>query len=329
METDRRMKAAVYSRYGPPEVLHIEDVEKPIPGDNEVLIKIRAASVTPADWRFRKAEPVIIRLMNGLMKPKVRVLGMELSGDIVAVGEKVTSFAVGDAVLADTASDGHGAHADYKVLPQDGKVAAKPAGTSYEEAAAGVCFGGLTALHFLRDKGQVQSGQKVLINGASGGCGTFAVQVARSMGAEVTGVCSTRNLELVTSLGADHVIDYTQQDFTKNGIQYDVIFDTVGKVTFSRCKGSLRKDGRFLALVFGLRLVAQTVWTSVFGSKKAIASVAMGTREDLEFLTEMVETGKLKPIIDRSYPLEQIAEAHRYVENGHKRGSVVVTPKHD
>lgn len=322
------MKAALYEQYGPPEVLQVKDVETPVPGDNEILIRVHASTVTPADWRFRKAQPPIVRLMNGLTKPKTRILGAELSGDVVAVGKDVTAFSVGDAVIADTSSNGFGGHAEYKAMPQDAKVVAKPTTMTHGEAAAGICFGGLTSLHFLREQGRIQRGHKVLVNGASGGCGTFAVQLAKHFGAQVTGVCSTPNVELVTSLGADRVIDYTKQDFTKNGETYDIIFDTVGKVTFSQCKGSLTRNGRFLALIFGPRLLAQMAWTSLFGGRKAIGTVAMGTREDLLFLKELAETGRLRTVIDRRYPLEQIAEAHRHVEAGHKIGSVVITFGH-
>lgn len=319
------MKAAVYHRYGPPEVLAIEEVEKPTPKDNEILVKVHATSVTPADWRFRQPDPFIVRAVNGLFKPKNKVMGTELSGEVVALGQDVVTFKTGDQIIADTVKCGFGAHAEYKCLPADGMIVLKPDNLTFDEAAAGICFGALSALFFLRDKGNIQSGHKVLINGASGGVGTFAVQLAKYFGAEVTGVCSTRNIELVKSLGADHVIDYTKDDFTQSKDAYDIIFDTVGKVTFSDCKGSLKKQGVFLALVFGVRLMAKSLWTSIFGGKKAIGTVALGTQEDLLFIKELVEKGKIKPVIDRRYTLDQIVEAHTYAQQGHKTGSVVIT----
>jgi len=256
----------------------------------------------------------------GLIRPRINILGVELAGEIESVGKDVKLFKKGDRVFG--GSDSGGAHAEYISLPEE-KVAMKPSNMSYEEAAA-VPFGAITALQFLR-KGNIQSGQKVLINGASGGVGTFAVQLAKYFGAEVTGVCSTTNLELVQSLGADKVIDYNQEDFTKSGETYDIIFDAVAKKSFSRCKGSLNQKGVYLSTVLSFPLILQMLWTSKIGSKKAIFMMAPYRAEDLIFLKELIEAGKVKSVIDRCYPLEQITEAYRYAEEGHARGKVVIT----
>jgi NADPH:quinone reductase-like Zn-dependent oxidoreductase len=318
------MKAVVYTEYGSPDVLQLKEVAKPSPKDNEILVRICATSVTPTDCAYRKADPFIIRFINGLMRPKNIILGNMLAGEIEAVGKAVKLFKQGDPVFGSADTD-FGTHAEYKCLPEEGVVTIKPVNMTYEEAV-GVPEA-LTALYFLRDLAHIQSGQKVLINGASGAIGTYAVQLAKYFGAEVTGVCSTTNLELVKSLGADNVIDYTKQDFTKTGQTYDVIFDAVGKSSFSRCKGSLKQSGIYLFTNPTLTIAIQMLWTSKVGSKKAILGFAglNQSKENLIFLKELVETGKIKSVIDRCYPLAQIAEAHQYVETGRKKGNVIIT----
>jgi len=315
------MKAIVYTKFGPPDVLQLQEVEKPTPKDNEVLIKIYATTVVKEDPDMR-ASPGF----NGLLKPRHPILGQELAGEVEAIGRNVTRFQSGDQVYG---IGMFAAYAEYICIPEDGALAIKPVNMSYEEAAS-VPNGALTALPFLRDKGNIQPGQTVLIYGASGSVGAAAVQLARYYGAEVTGVCSTVNLEWVKSLGADQVIDYTQEDFTENGKTYDIIFDTVGKRSFSECKGSLADAGVYLTTVPTPVIMFQALWPAKSGSKK-VKFVAAGLRpasekiKDLVFLTELIEAGKLKPVIDRVYPLEQIVEAHRYVEQGHKKGNVVIT----
>jgi NADPH:quinone reductase-like Zn-dependent oxidoreductase len=321
------MKAIVQTKYGPPEVLQLKEVEKPTPKDNEVLIRIYAAAVTTEDPLNRKGKPFIVRLATGLIRPKNPIQGAEFSGEIESVGKDVTLYKEGDQVFGSTGTS-FGCYAEYVCMPEDGMLAIKPANMTYEEAAP-VC-GALAAWNFLRDKANIQSGQKVLINGASGSVGTAAVQLARHFGTEVTGVCSTANLELVKSLGADKVIDYSKEDFTKTGESYDIIFDAASKSSFSRCKGSLTQKGVYLSTVLRIPILLQMLWTSKIGSKKAMFS-ATGLRpvpERLIFLKELIkliEAGKIKSVIDRRYLLEQIAEAHRYVETGHKKGNVVIT----
>jgi len=322
------MKAAVYSRYGPPDVVQIQNVEKPAPKDNEVLVRIHATTVCAADWRMRKADPFLIRFMNGLWGPKkIHILGMEFAGNVESVGTSVTRFREGDQVFGSSGMK-FGAHAEYACLSEDG-LAIKPVNMTLEEAAA-VLFGGVSALHFLR-KAKIQAGQKVLIYGASGSVGVFAVQLAKHFGAHVTGVCSTANLELVKSLGADEVVDYTREDFSKAGRVYDIVFDTVGKSGFSSSLKSLKRGG-FYVLVGGsghlssiLGSILRGMWVSMTGAAKVISGVANGTPEDQSFLKGLIEAGKLRTVIDRRYSLEDIAEAHRYVEAGHKKGHVVIS----
>jgi len=303
------MRAAVYEKYGPPEVVHLADVDTPTPSDNEVLVKVRATTVTRGDSRMRsfsvpRAGWLFARLYLGITGPRRKILGMELAGDIESVGKKVTRFKVGDAVVASTFGASFGGHAECKCLTEKGILAVKPQGLSYEEAAA-LPGGSVTALRFLR-KANVQPGQDVLIYGASGAVGTSAVQLAKYFGAKVTGVCSTTNLEMVRSLGADEVVDYTQNDFTDNGETYDLVFDAVAKLSARRAKGSLKKGGTYLN-VHG---------SSGSGGEKV---------EDLLFVNKVAEQGKLKPTIDRRYGLEDIVEAHEYVDLGHKKGNVVIS----
>jgi NADPH:quinone reductase-like Zn-dependent oxidoreductase len=315
------MKAIVYTQFGPPDVLQLKAVEKPTPKDNEVLVKIYATTVVKEDPDMRRAPG-----FNGILRPRNRILGQELAGEIEAIGTDVTRFSPGDQVYG---MGMFGAYAEYKCMRQDDALAIKPATMSYAEAAS-VANGALTALPFLRDKGNIQRGQTVLIYGASGSVGTAALQLAQYYGAEVTGVCSTANLEMIKSLGADHVIDYTQEKFTENGKTYDIIFDTVGKCSFSGCKDSLTDTGVYLTTVPTPGIMLQALWTARSGGKKvrfAAAGLrpASAKRKDLDFLTQLIEAGELRAVIDRCYPLEQMAEAHRYVEQGHKKGNVVIT----
>jgi len=326
----RLMKAIVYTHYGAPDVLQLKEVEKPTPRDHEVLIRISATTVTTADCELRSLHLPIwlrlpIRLYLGLIRPRNIILGQELAGEIEAVGSRVTRWRKGDQVFAWTGLR-LGAYAQHTCLPEKGMLAIKPATMTDEEAAA-VPLGGLNAWHFLR-KGHIQSGQKVLIFGAGGSIGTFAVQIARSFGADVTAVDSTGKLEMLRSIGADQVIDYTQEDFTTNGETYDVIFDVVGKSSFPRSLRSLKPNGRYLLANPGLSQMVRGRWISMTSSKQVIGGAASQKTEDLKFLKELIEAGKIYSVIDRRYPLEQIAEAHRYVDTGHKKGNVVITVAH-
>lgn len=318
------MKAVVYPKYGSVDVVRIAAVEKPTPVDDELLIRVHETVVTRADMSFRRGRPLIARLFSGVLKPEKRP-GGQFVGEIEAVGKDVTLFGKGDRVFGSTVP-GMGGHAEYVCLPEDGVLALLPAGMTDEEIA-GICDGGLTALHFLRDKANVQRGQRVLINGASGSVGSFAVQLADYYGAEVTGVCSTANVELVRSLGAEKVIDYTEAEFTERAETYDIVFDAVGKSSFSRCKRVLTPRGVYLTTVASPTVLLQMLWTAKRRGKRAIFAAA-GLRqrtEDLLFLRERIEAGEITAVVDRRYPLERIAEAHGYVENGHKKGNIVIT----
>jgi NADPH:quinone reductase-like Zn-dependent oxidoreductase len=321
------MKAVVYETYGPPEVLRIKKVPTPTPKDNEVLIKNRATTVTAGDWRARTLEMpagfgLLGRLVFGMRKPRNPILGTELAGDIESIGRNVTKFKIGDPVYAFSGAR-LGCYTEYKCMPEDGAVAPKPGNLSYEEAAA-LSSGGTTALDFFR-RGKLQRGEKVLINGASGAVGTAALQLARHFGAEVTGVCSTANMELVRSLGASRVVDYTREDFTKNGQTYDVIVDTAGTAPFSRSKGSLRNGGRLLLVLGTLPDLLRAPWVSMTSDKRVIAGPAAARPEDVRALGQLAEAGAFRPVIDRIYPLEEIVEAHRHVDSGRKRGNVVIS----
>lgn len=315
------MKAIVYTQYGPPEVLQLKEVEKPVPKDNEILIKIKATAVNSGDLRLRKADPFAVRFFFGLTKPKKNILGGVLSGEVEATGNAVKLFKVGDQVFGTTGMS-FGAYAEYKCLPESAVLAIKPNNMTYEEATV-IPFGGTTALFFIK-KANIQSGQKVLINGASGAVGTAAIQLAKYFGAHVTGVCSTANIELVKSLGADAVVDYTKEDFTKNGKMYDVIFDTVDKISFSNSLRTLNKKGILILGASGLSGMLQGLWTSMTSSKKVITGMISEKVEDINFLKGLIEQGKIKAVIDRTYPLAQMAEAHAYVEKGHKKGNVAI-----
>lgn len=320
----------VYENYGSPEVVQLRELIKPTPKANEVLIKIRATTVTSADCRLRsltvpRGFRLITRLIFGITKPRKPILGSELAGDIESVGKNVTKFKVGDAVFA-ISGFGLAAHAQLKCMPEDGAIALKPTRLTYSEAAA-MPFGGTTALDFLK-RGQLQRGEKILINGASGSVGTALVQIATHLGAEVTAVCSAANIDLVRSLGAIHIIDYTLEDFTQNGQTYDVIVDAVGTAPYSRSKNSLKEKGRLLLVLAGLPDMLPIPWVSITTSKKIIAGPGQERAEDLRYLAELAEAGDFKPVIDRYYPLEHIAEAHRYVDTGRKKGNVSITVEH-
>jgi NADPH:quinone reductase-like Zn-dependent oxidoreductase len=326
MET---MKAIVHTKYGPPDELQLKEVEKPVPGDNEVLIKVHATTVTTTDCNVRnftfvpKSFKFFARMMFGFKKPKVNILGIDLAGVIEAVGKDVKLFKPGDQVFGSPGTK-MGAHAEYSCIPETGALAIKPADMRWEEAAA-ISLAGNTALFFIRDLGKIHDEQKILIHGASGAIGTYAVQLARYYGAEVTGVCSGTNAEMVKSLGAYKVIDYTKEDFTKNDERYDFVFDVVGKTTFSQCKGILKQKGIYLENMLGLKDILKMMWTSITGGKKIKGGVSKENSENLNFLRELIESGKLKPVIDRIFPLEKTAEAFQYVEQGHKKGNVIIT----
>jgi NADPH:quinone reductase-like Zn-dependent oxidoreductase len=319
------MKAATYQKYGSADVVEIKEIPRPTINDNQVLVKVYATSVTTADWRLRaSAFPVYAwlpgRIMFGLFAPKSKVLGMDFSGRIVSVGADVSQFKLGDEVFGFAKN---GAHAEYLAISENEAIVKKPDRLGYDEAAA-VPFGALSALVFLRDFAKIKRGQRVLINGASGGVGVFAVQLAKHFGATVTGVCSTANLALVNSIGADHVIDYTAEDFASTGETYDVILDTVGTTSFSRSKRALTDSGLYVPLEFDLGEIFQSLVLSMFRAKKVVIGISGDTQDDLIFISDLLERGEIRPIIDEHYSLERIADAHRRVESRHKTGSVIV-----
>ena len=320
------MRAVVYDRYGPPEVLRLEDVERPVPREDEVLIRIRATTVNRTDTGFRSAGLFISRLFTGLLRPRRRILGMELAGEIEAVGAAVSEFKVGDGVFGVT---GFGAHAEFVAMRADRALAHKPAGMTFEEAAA-VCDGAIIALACLRQS-DLREGRSILIYGASGSIGTAAVQLARYFDADVTAVCGTKDLELVKSLGADRVIDYTQEDFTRNGETYDVIFDAVGLHSFRRCRRSLKAGGTYFETDLGFlwHVPLLILLTRLFGSRRVRLVIPSYTKREVLFLKELIEAGRYRAVIDRRYPLEQVVEATRYVETGQKTGNVVLTVRAD
>jgi NADPH:quinone reductase-like Zn-dependent oxidoreductase len=318
------VKASVHTRYGPPEVVRLAEVAKPAPDADQLLVKVHATTLNRTDCGARGADPVIIRFFTGLTKPKQTILGSEFAGEVEAVGPDVTSFAEGDAVFG-LSSDRYGAHAEYLCAPEAGPVARKPANVTYEQAAA-TCDGALLALTALRRAG-LQRGQRILINGASGSIGSAAVQLAKHLGGEITAVCGTANVELARSLGADRVIDYTREDFTKDSRRYDIVFDAVGKSSFRRCRRLLEPHGVFLFTDLGFlwHVPLLALLTRLVGSRRVVLPIPKHGQRDVLFLKELVERGALTPVVDRHYPLEAIVEAYRYVETGQKTGNVVIT----
>jgi NADPH:quinone reductase-like Zn-dependent oxidoreductase len=315
------MKAITYGQYGSPEVLKLAEVAKPTPKDDEVLIKVFTTAVNSGDCRLRRADPWAVRLFFGLTKPNKPILGGVLSGKIEAVGRNVSRFKVGDEVFGSTGMS-FGAYAEYKCLPEKGILAIKPINISHKEAGT-IPFGGTTALHFVR-KAKIRKGQKVLVYGASGAVGTAAIQLAKHYGAEVTGVCSTANVAMVKSIGADKVIDYTKQNFTSSDERYDVVFETVDKLSFADCMKCLTEEGTLILGASGPGNQLKGAWASVTGKRKVLFGMISEKSEDIVFLKELVENGEYKPVVDRCYPLEELAEAHRYVEKGHKKGNVAI-----
>jgi len=329
MIPEESMKAIIHTRYGPAEELQLKELEKPIPGEGEVLVRIHASTVTSSDCNVRNLTfaPAWSRLLMrlfvfGAFKPKYDRLGMDLAGEVEAVGEGVARFKPGDKVFG-RPDPAFGAHAEYICLPEDGVLESKPAAMTWEQAAC-LPLAGNTALYFIRDLGKVQAGQSVLVIGASGAIGTYAVQLAKHYGAHVTGVCSTANVDLVRSLGAERVIDYTLEDFSRGDVVYDVVLDAVGKSSFSRAKAVLKPDGLYLTVLPTIATIVQTAWTALVGGRKLRFGDAVGKAGNLEFLRELAEAGGLQSVIDRRYSLEDTAEAFRYVEGGHKKGNVVI-----
>lgn len=320
------MKASVSKMYGTPDVLKMEDVTKPVPKHNEVLVRVYAATVTGSDIMMRIGKPYVGRLYLGLSKPKTTILGFDFAGEIVETGKDVTSFKVGDKVFGGTTT--LGCYAEYTCVNVDDVITTIPENINYQSAAP-VSGSAITVMNFLKGLAKLKAGDKLLINGASGSLGTYAVQIAKYFGAEVTGVCSTTNMKMVKELGADFVIDYTREDFTKNGKRYDIIFDTVGKITFSSCKNSLTENGIYLSSVISIPLLLQMMKTSLFGKKKVKSSSTgmLPAKERLDYLLEIKEllkAEKIKTIIDNSYPLSEMGDAHRYVEKGHKKGNIII-----
>lgn len=322
------MKAIIFTEYGSPDVLHLEEVAMPTPADGEVLVKVQAASVNAADWRLMRADPFLARLYTGLFKPtRFQILGGDIAGRVEAVGKNVSQFKVGDEVFGEVSASGFGGFAEFKCA-RENELVLKPANLSFEEAAA-VPLAALAALQGLRDKGQIRSGQKVLINGASGGVGTFAIQIAKYYGADVTAVCSTAKMELARSLGADHVLDYTQEDFTRNGLRYDLILAANGDRSIFDYKRALNEAGIYVMVGGTAGQLFQALllgpWLSMFGSKKMRAVTSKPNQEDLLFLKGLLESGKVRPVIDRRFPLSEVADAVRYIEAGQAKGKVVIS----
>lgn len=327
------MKAVIHTKYGTPDELQIQEIDRPVPKDNEVLIKIHATTVTTSDCNVRnltfvpKSFIFISKMIFGFKKPRINVLGLDFAGVVEKTGANVKKFKSGDKVFGSTGTK-MGCHAQFCCVQENGAMAIKPDDMSWEEAAA-IPLAGNTALYFIRDLGKVQSGQKILIHGASGAIGTYAIQLAKHFGAEVTAVCSGSNAEMVRSLGADKVIDYTKEDFTQSDERYDFVFSVVGKTTFSQSRNILKEKGIYLENMLEVTDILKMMWTSITGGKKIKGGVSLENAANLNFFIELIKSGKLKPVIDRSYPLEKISEAFQYAEQGHKKGTVVITVKHD
>lgn len=315
------MKAAVYTQYGQPEVLHIKEAEKPLPGDNEILIRVKATAVNSGDVRLRKADPFAVRFIFGLLKPKIAVLGSVYSGEVERVGREVKKFKVGDLVFGHTDMR-FGAYAEYICQPENGSIAIKPSTISHQEAAT-IPFGAVAAWHFIK-KASIQPRQKVLIVGASGAVGSAAVQLAKALGAIVTGVTGTTNMALVKSLGADKVIDYSKEDFTKNSEIYDIIFDTVNTIAVFRSLQSLSKNGIMILSAAGMSEMLQGMWISLTSNRKVLTGVISHNAEDILYIKHLIEKGQFRPVMDRTYPFDHISQAHAYVEQGHKKGNVAI-----
>ncbi|MDX1829821.1 MAG: NAD(P)-dependent alcohol dehydrogenase [Lutibacter sp.] len=317
------MKAVVYKEYGAPEVLKIQEVVKPTPKENEVLIKVKASTVTTGDTRFRKADPFAIRFFNGIIKPKKQILGMFFSGDIVAIGTKVTKFKIGDKIFGSTGMSIFNAWAEFICIKEDATITSMPVKITYEEVAS-VIFGASTALHFLK-KANLKKGDNILVYAASGAVGSAVVQIAKYYGANVTGVCSSKNFKFVKSLGADKVIDYTTEDFTKNDVKYEIIYDSIGKISYKKCKNSLTHSGLFVSNNAGLGDYLNLIWTSFLGKRKIVTGVSSDNLEKLTQIKKLLETKKITVPIDKTYPLDQIIQANYHVDSGHKKGNIAIS----